>query len=163
MLIEYSGIRAKDHAIDMLVALPELQYAAKEIIGFFLGDEIGSGGSRRVYEHPFDETKVIKVAVAGKLENVYEWMIWCDANKAQRKWLARCHFLSKHGMVLIQERAQPLPQDYKLPKKLPSFINKDTKPHNFGLIDGRLVCVDYALARTKFSLKPESVKWGANQ
>ena len=163
MLIEYNGIRAKDHAIDSLVALPELQYVAKEIIGFFLGDQIASGGSRRVYEHPFDETKVIKVAIPGQMENAYEWMIWCDANKAQRRWLAPCHWLSKSGIVMIQERAQPLPDDYKLPKKLPAFINNDTKPHNFGLIDGRLVCVDYALAITRLNLKPETVKWKQNK
>lgn len=111
---------------------------------FMLGELIGEGMSRKVYQHPFDPTKVIKVEDSVKyFQNVREWEIWNDFKHAPEvaKWLAPCHAISHSGTFLIMERAVDLPTNKKI-EKLPEFLT-DHKIENFGMIGNRVVARDY--------------------
>ena len=74
------------------------------------------------------------------------------------RWLAPCEFLSPDGRILLQTRAEPLPFDYRLPDKLPAFLT-DLKRANFGLLDGKLVCVDYAFVDIMPSTRLRRACW----
>jgi len=112
------------------------------------GELLGSGISRYVYECTIDPSLVVKVesSESRRFANVFENAFWVDYQYMPKvaAWLAPCVKLSPDGRVLLQKRCQPLPHDYVLPEKLPAFLT-DHKRGNFGLYQGRLVCVDYAM------------------
>jgi hypothetical protein len=130
----------------------------RELAFFTLGEELGSGMSRTVFIHPFDETKVIKVENSStNFQNVLEWQFWQDYKHCNNisKWLAPCHAISDSGTFLIMSRTEPVPK-VKIPKKLPKFLT-DHKPENIGLLNNRIVCHDYAF--TISSVEDRLVKW----
>lgn len=134
----------------------------KDAFNFLLGDYLGSGGSRDVYVYSLDKTKVIKIERSNdrQFANIFEHEFWLDNmfDESVYKWLAPCISISAGGRILIQERVSPLPLDYKFPKKLPTFLT-DFKRSNFGLLKGKLVCIDYALTinHPKTKLKKVSI------
>lgn len=127
-----------------------------------LGDLLGEGRDRAVYACRFDPSLVVKVdhrVADGSTErqNEAEWRLWQvveegatepsggrDKFRRIRRWLAPCVGLSDAGTFLVQRRTEPLPADYRLPRKMPRFLY-DLKRSNFGLLDGRLVCHDYGI------------------
>lgn len=118
----------------------------RECAHFLLGDVIGEGMSRTVYQHPTDESKVIKVENnAHHFQNVKEWMIWNEFyhEKDVSHWLAPCHAISDSGTFLIMDKAIDLSPNKKI-EKLPFFLT-DHKRENFGMIGRRIVCRDYGL------------------
>lgn len=121
----------------------------RDLFNVLCGDRLGKGTAREVYECTLDPTKVIKIEYANaSFQNVMEWDIWLWASHGPlKKWFAPCRFISGCGIVMVQDRVQPLPKTYKLPKKLPSLIG-DLKRENFGLLKGRLVTCDYGTAQT---------------
>jgi hypothetical protein len=127
-------------------------------------EEIGSGYSRDVFDCRLDSKLVVKVERDDKhyrsFNNVMECTFWNDNqyNPKIAKWLAPCEYLSPDGFILIQQKAAPIPDDYKLPDKLPSFFT-DIKRENFGLLNGRLVCIDYAAHIENPSLRLKKVEW----
>lgn len=46
----------------------------------------------------------------------------------------------------------------KMPETIPTFLT-DLKRENFGLIDGRIVCVDYAMTIPNPSTRLKQVFW----
>jgi len=122
--------------------------AFEDAFNLLCGELIGRGISRTVYECTIDPSLVVKVEDAEhrRFANVFENAFWQDYQHAPKvaRWLAPCVKLSVGGRVLLQRRAEPLPRDYLLPDKLPAFLT-DHKASNFGLIQGQLVCVDYAV------------------
>jgi hypothetical protein len=136
----------------------------EDFFNLMCGRQLGEGVHRTVYAHSFDRALVFKVEKTptnGRREfpNVREHDAWLDATEKQRAWLAPCVCLSPDGRVLIQRRVEPLPRDYELPTQLPKFIVADMKPENFGLLDNRLVCIDYAYINAPFSGRLINVKW----
>lgn len=117
----------------------------RDFIHLFLGDKLGSGSARDVYKHALDPTKVIKVETGARsFQNVQEFETWEEIKWTKwKKYFAPCHYISPCGIVLIQERTQPVPKE-KLPKSLPNFFT-DIKQANFGLLNGKVVCQDYAI------------------
>lgn len=115
------------------------------LVGLFIGEQLGSGVYRKVYEHAQEEGMVIKVEDAdGGFANVREWEFWlahADAPKWSR-WLAPCVSISPCGLVLVQRRTTPILSD-EAPKQVPAFFT-DIKLDNWGKLDGRVVCHDYA-------------------
>jgi len=127
------------------------------------GEKIGEGSSRMVFECRLRRDLVVKVEKECNwraFDNVKELTNWEDAKNrpALKKWLAPIEFASPDCRILLMHRAEPLPISYKLPDKMPAFLN-DLKPENFGLIDGNLVCVDYAIIRLQLSARLRAVKW----
>lgn len=92
--------------------------------------------------------------------NVLEMKFWIDHEHYDKvaKWLAPCEHLSPDGRVLLQKRADPLGQNDKLPGELPAFLS-DLKRENFGRIDGRFVCLDYAMTIPTPNTRMKKVQW----
>ena len=115
------------------------------LVGAFLEDVVGEGYARRVYSIIGQPQLVAKVELTpGTFQNVAEWSTWSMVQFSDwADWFAPCRRISPCGTVLIQERTKPL-DGLNLPEKLPDFLS-DLKRENFGLINGVLVCHDYAL------------------
>src|SRR5699024_674426 len=113
------------------------------------GEKIGSGRSRSVYLLPDYPDLVLKVDNGStRLQNVLEWVTWKNlGDTRQGVWLAPCEAISPRGIYMLQRRADPWngDDDY-LRDFLPDWI-QDKKAKNFGVIDGRLVAVDYGMTR----------------
>lgn len=109
----------------------------------FLGEHLGSGVSRHVYTYrPQPKKFVVKVEYADcDFQNVAEWELWCNAKASLKKWLAPCWDISPCGKALLQERAEPCPT-HLLPKRVPAVLG-DLHKANFGIIEGRVVLMDY--------------------
>lgn len=126
------------------------------------GAKLGHGIHRAVFECKVRKDLVVKVESDDYryFANVMEMKFWSDNQycKEIAKWLAPCEFLSPDGRLLLQRRAQPIVDESQLPKMLPSFLT-DLKMSNFGILDGRVVCVDYALNIANASMRMRKADW----
>ena len=116
-----------------------------DFLRLFCGDLIGEGVGREVYEYAMDPTKVIKVeTTARSFQNVIEWETWRDLEGTEyAKWLAPCRQISDCGIVLIQDRVEPMRANHKR-RKLPSWLT-DFKTDNYGVIRDQVVACDYGM------------------
>lgn len=108
-----------------------------------MGEILGEGIHRSVGVFIPDPTLVIKCALSCPNINVLEEEIWQmvkDTNIA--KWFAPVTAISQGGMFLLQKRVERRPRS-EYPKRVPVFFG-DCKYSNYGWINGRFVCVDYA-------------------
>lgn len=114
-----------------------------ELVGLLVGEKIDYGRDRNVYAcHAFPDC-VVKVENRGanNFSNVLEWCIWCEFKETKwAKWIAPCRLISACGVVLIQARCEPLK---KRPRRVPAWM-ADLKGENWGELEGRPVCFDYA-------------------
>ena len=113
-----------------------------EFNDLILGNLIGSGSYRDVYEYKPNSKFVVKVemSTARQFENVAEWAVWHEIKDTMwAKYFAPCVSISHSGSVLIQERTEPIK---RMPKQLPNFM-ADLKRKNFGRIGNRIVAHDY--------------------
>lgn len=121
---------------------------SRELFYLIVGDKIGDGCTRDVYEHNLNENWVVKFECRdGLLQNAKEWHTW-EALKDTKfaKWLAPCHYISQCSCILIQNKTVPL-REHELPKMMPAFLS-DFKQENYGLLKDkkgklRVVCHDY--------------------
>lgn len=58
-------------------------------------------------------------------------------------WLAPCIQISEGGRELIMRRTEPMSDPVWAALRVPAFFD-DVTPENWGLLDGRPVCHDYA-------------------
>ncbi len=134
----------------------------EDAFNMLCGKFIGEGIHRKVFECKLRDDLVVKVEAdeLRNFANVFEMQFWCDNQycKDISKWLAPCEFLSPDGMVLLQKKCSAVPFDYKLPDKMPEFMT-DFKRANFGIMDGKLVCVDYAITVIKSTHKLKKADW----
>ena len=133
---------------------------ARDFFSFICGGPLlGSGANRRVYACSFDPTLVIKVETGTDFSNIKEWNTWQDYKHDKRvaKWLAPCVAISDYGSVLIQKRAKPV-RVSDLPRAVPAFL-ADRKIENWGLIDGKPVCVDYGWTESRLQMKSIRAQW----
>lgn len=120
---------------------PSVQFDALHML---LGEKLGSGSTRRVYENYLNPLQVVKVDMGGQFANIMEWKLWQDLSETELgKWLAPCDFISPAGEILIQRKTHQ-------PKNFPTWIPSifcDLKLTNFGVLPGsdQLVCHDYAM------------------
>lgn len=136
----------------------------QEAFNLLCRNKIGSGVHRDVFECRLDRTLVVKVETDlpwRYFANVLEDKFWADHQhcKAIAKWLAPTVYMSPDGLILLQKRCEPLRLTDKLPSRLPSFLT-DIKRENFGWLDGRIVCFDYALNIPSPSTKLRKANWG---
>lgn len=133
---------------------------SKDFLDLFAGKRIGSGIARTVYECNLDKTLVVKVEMrAQNFQNVQEWenWRWLKDVKKVASWLAPCVAISPCGIVLLQKRTKPVEKD-ELPKLIPKFLT-DTKVGNFGKLNGKIVCHDYAQIITSTPLNNRKIEW----
>lgn len=127
------------------------------------GNKIGGGIHRDVFKCKLRPELVVKVETETNYRffaNVNEMNFWNDNQYYSKvaQWLAPCEFLSPDGRILLQKRCDPVPMNYKLPKQLPGFLT-DIKRENFGVLNGKLVCVDYASIISNPTIKLRNVDW----
>lgn len=130
-------------------------------------NKLGSGIHRDVFECRINDRLVVKVENDlpwRYFANVLEMKFWSDHQHCDKiaKWLAPCEYLSPDGLVLLQRRVEPIRDSDELPKKLPTFLT-DVKRDNYGWLDGRLVCFDYALTIPTPSLRLRGADWNRGE
>jgi hypothetical protein len=134
----------------------------EDAFNLLAGDFIGSGIHRKVFACTLRPELVVKVEYdePRSFANVHEMRFWNDNEdrKAVADWLAPCEFLSPDGRLLLQYRVDPLPSDYVVPKYLPYFLG-DLKRANFGLYQGRFVCVDYSMTPHNPNIRMTKAPW----
>jgi len=121
----------------------------EDAFNLLCGKLLGEGIHRKIFECRLRDDLVVKVEAETDwryFANVLEMRFWNDHEhyKKVADWLAPCEYLSPDGRILLQRRASPIIERSVLPEQVPAFLS-DLKPENFGMLDGRLVCLDYAL------------------
>lgn len=130
---------------------------SEDLWSLFIGDKIGSGMYRDVYECRPNSSLVVKVEKEHTFCNVREWTTWSDLESSKwADWLAPCICISNNGKFLLQSRADGI-LNKTLPDKIPDFLD-DTHSANWGVFEKRLVCFDYALTRFVPDFKPKMIK-----
>lgn len=128
----------------------------KDSFNLLCGKKLGQGIHRQVFECKIRPDLVVKVEDDDYryFANVLEQKFWDDHKYFDKvaRWLAPCEYLSPDGRILLQKRCDPVPSSFEMPEKLPSFLS-DLKRTNFGILDGKLVCVDYAMTIPNPSLR----------
>lgn len=111
---------------------------------FFVGDLIGQGSERSVYEFRLNKDLVIKIDTGGNFANVSEWDVWNNVkeDKQLAAFLAPCRNISSCGRILLQEKTKPVTLK-DVPLEIPDFFS-DVKIQNWGWLNKRVVCHDYA-------------------
>lgn len=125
----------------------------KEAMGLLMGEQLGSGIDRNVYECPLNpEHWVLKVDHGHDFANVAEFNMWSVAAPWDCSvFFAPCVEISPCGTLLIQERTTPLTdaQFKELKKMRVPWWFTDFKRSNWGMLNGKFVCHDYS--RTLFN------------
>lgn len=119
-------------------------------LGVLVGDCLGVGAYRRVYALHHLPGHVLKVEYANSCSfaNAMEWETWNELRGTEwESWLAPCLSIDGHGRALVQSRCEPVPDPtWAALTEVPAFFS-DVAQRNFGLLDGRVVCLDYSLNR----------------
>lgn len=122
----------------------------EDAFNLLCGKLIGEGIHRKVFACRLRPELVVKVEENEGFDryfaNLQESKFWSDNqyHEPVAKWLAPVEYLSPDCRILLQRRCDPVPESYELPPMLPHFLT-DHKRENFGILDGRFVCVDYAM------------------
>ena len=115
----------------------------EDLKGLVLGELLGIGIHRKVGVYKVNPEFVIKCALEYPEINLLENEIWNMVKDTDiAKWFAPVYQISPCGMFMIQKRAETKPKS-EYPKYVPSFFG-DMKYKNYGWINGKFVCVDYA-------------------
>jgi hypothetical protein len=126
------------------------------------GKLLGKGLYRDVYELKGDKDYVIKIQRAmtqGDFSNALEWNYYQRNEDWDRliRWLAPAIAIDETSQILVQRRAIFKTID-KYPEKMPSIFS-DFKIQNYGWIDKKFVCVDYAGLLLGNTLRLKRAKW----
>lgn len=117
-----------------------------DIITLFVGTELGAGVHRHVFQHAQDPKLVVKIDGSECFANAGEWEVWQRVKDTDlRRWFAPCVAISRNSIALIQRKTTPVSLaalERALPK-VPAFFC-DLKVSNWGRLNGRIVCHDYA-------------------
>lgn len=124
----------------------------EDAFNLLCGKKIGEGIHRDVFECRLRSDLVVKVEAETDwryFANVLEMRFWSDAQYCEKisQWLAPCEYLSPDGRILLQRKVRKIADISELPRQVPAFLT-DLKADNFGVLDGRIVCVDYAMTIT---------------
>lgn len=135
----------------------------EDAFNLLCGKLLGEGIHRKVFECRIRPDLVVKVEHDTDwryFANVLEMRFWDDHQYFDKvaQWLAPCEYMSPDGRILLQRRTLPIVDSSALPAQLPAFLS-DVKVDNFGMLDGRLVCVDYAMTIPNPSTRLKKVDW----
>ena len=110
------------------------------------GKRLDQGATREVFEwHMHEKKYVIKVEEGDTFHNIEEHKIWCCVEGTEyEKWFAPVFRITPGGHALIMRRTREARKgDPEFPKEIPDFF-VDVRYRNWGILDGRWVCHDYA-------------------
>lgn len=118
---------------------------SRDLSRLVVGQLIGSGVFRQVFEWLPDQSLVVKVENgAQSFANVIESEVWSRVKDTKfARWFAPVIQISDNGSVILQARTEAIRQS-ELPDRVPAFFT-DLHARNWGLLDGRPVCHDYGL------------------
>jgi len=115
-------------------------FTSYEILHWYLGDLIGQGASRWVFD--YNKDTVLKIEKGDWHANVVEWDTWIAVKGTKwEKWFAPVVDISENGRLMWQKKCNKV---YEQPKKLPNFLH-DVKLSNLGELNGRIVAIDYSI------------------
>lgn len=127
-----------------------------------LGEKLGAGVYRTVYEYALDPKLVVKVEKDdGCFANVREWDLWQEVESMPtlRDWFAPVVAISPCGLLLVQRRTKRITRLDRVPEKVPEFFT-DLKIDNWGKLGKRYVCHDYAMhLATRPTTRLKKAKW----
>ena len=116
------------------------------VLELTIGEELGSGSFRRTYELLQEPGNVLKLQYSRGAHNSMEWEIWQAVRGTKwEKWFCPCVRIDSWGSALVMRRAVPFNSEREFLakiKRVPSFFD-DVKWGNWGMLDGRPVCIDY--------------------
>lgn len=117
--------------------------AGRDVAKLVLGNLLGYGTTRAIYQHALDPGLIVKIEDgAQSFCNIAEWSVWEAVKEtALARWFAPAVAISQSGTVIVMKRCEPLRPD-ELPERIPAFFT-DVKAENWGLFEGRPVCLDY--------------------
>lgn len=135
-----------------------------DLLSMLVGEKIGQGQSRMVFQHNVDPDKVVKLACNGDgvLANSIEWTIWQEVQGLKgplawvKDWFCPVHRLSGNSNVIVMSKTAPVRLE-EMPKEVPTFLS-DIHMANFGWLDGRVVCHDYGFIYGLISYKKKFKK-----
>ncbi len=141
-----------------------------QTLSLFVGEQIGSGAYRRVYECVHDDSWVVKVEYCGReFCNIAEMQVWNEVKGTPiEHYFAPCQEVDVLGLALVQRRCRPFTSEKSFKKaidkywggKVPDFFD-DVHYGNFGLFEENdvttLVCIDYGF--NHFSKKGVDSVW----
>lgn len=135
--------------------------AFEDAFNLLCGEKLGGGIHREVFDCRLRPDLVVKVERDDTwryFSNVREMKFWDDNQhfKKVADWLAPCVYMSPDGRILLQRRVKLATRFDDLPDMMPAFLT-DFKPDNYGFLEGRLVCIDYAMTIDNPSVKLKKV------
>lgn len=122
------------------------------VMSMFVGDKIGSGSSRDVYNVLHDQSLVMKVETSARtFHNQTEYLIWQEVRDWPiSDWFAPCVAIDSYGNVLFQKKTKGFDseRDFRaaITRTRGGVIPKvfdDIHYANFGLLNGAVTCHDY--------------------
>ncbi len=122
------------------------------ILAMFIGDEIGRGASRTVFEVLHDSSLVMKVERTGRtFHNQTEYLVWQEVkNWPIGDWFSPVVDIDSYGNVLFQKKTTPFESEKEFNAALTMTrggvlprVFDDIHFANFGMLDGRVTCHDY--------------------
>lgn len=129
-----------DHFSDEIQGLKNCAFAV------LIGEQLGTGATRRVYALQHNPDLVLKVEYAARqFCNVAEYEIWKAAvGTPLEKYFAPVVAIDVWGGALLMKRTKPITEKEfrRHVNQLPRFMD-DTHWGNFGKLNGRIVCHDY--------------------
>lgn len=120
---------------------------AIDLVTSIIGEDIGRGTYRAVYEYNLDDRYVVKIEPENTSCNLIEYMIWDEVKGLMgesewvKKWFAPVKWISPNGRILIMQKTHKRDNKVK-PEKIPKFL-WDVCERNFGWIGNNYVCHDY--------------------
>lgn len=138
----FTDIRERHKAMELIL---HDRIIGTEFFNFVCGDLIGWGTSRYVFEYKNNKAWVVKIDCSNYSANNLEWQIWSEVSNVDKikKWFAPCGRMTTCGRVMLQRRCKTNLAYDLFPKKIPDFFT-DTKYQNWGMLNGKIVCFDYA-------------------
>jgi hypothetical protein len=146
-----------------IIGLMNDVYTHSDALNLLCGDLIGEGIHRKVFSCRIRPDLVVKVEIEKDwryFANMQEQKFWNDNEhyKPVADWLAPCEFLSPDARIMLQRRVEPVRASDCLPVSLPHFLT-DIKRENFGYLNGKLVCCDYAVTIDRPNVKLKKCDW----
>lgn len=117
-----------------------------------IGEPLGHGMCMEVYEFIHNPLLVVKVPTWCGLPNWREKALeTCGRNQIAWRMLAHSQYskffapiVGRGDNYILQMRVQHIEDPQKYREELVPYWLTDTKPRNFGILNGLFVCVDYA-------------------
>ena len=155
------------NSIEEVSTISRLQDVNTDLILSLLGQKLGSGVYRSVYNYNLDDKYVIKIEPNATDSNISEYLLWdeirglCGDLEWVKEWFAPVKWMSPNGKILIMEKTFEYPKNKKLerPIEVPVFFT-DLKRDNWGWIGNKFVCHDYGFLWKfiKYEKKMQKIK-----